>query len=416
MKKQIAINELPIRIVFYILCALYGGLCLYLFYNQSIQQVYGDSLLFESDLPYHISMVVDDGWYYSLTAFVYAFLYKIAGGTVLIAVFLAFVAAGTVIATQKLLELIVSDRYGISCAGALALNFVMPFFVKWAGMYRYVSYQSPNVWHNSTYIVMRLCAVIFMYFYVKYEKDYAEKTISFKRWLILALLLALTTFVKPSFLTVFAPALALKLLWDLIKNKVKFLRAFLMGITVVPSMLVILWQNSVLFGEDTDSGYKISFMETFSFHADHPKVTVVLSVAFPVVVFVCLAVETLIRLAGNKTPKQEENKGYKKEKMLTSPLRDKTYIFSLVMAAVGFAEAILLIETGHRSKDGNFLWGYSVALFFLYLTSFKKWYGFIKERKWIPAAVCGAVFAYQIVCGAIFFTRLVSGETYFMIG
>ncbi|MBQ8138951.1 MAG: hypothetical protein IJ195_05795 [Lachnospiraceae bacterium] len=393
MKKQIAKNELPIRIVFYILCALYGGLCLYLFYNQSIQQVHGDSLLFESDLPSHISMVVDDGWYYSLTAFIYAFLYKIAGGTVLIAVFLALVAAGTVIATQKLLELIVSDRYGISCAGALALNFVMPFFVKWAGMYRYVSYQSPNVWHNSTYIVMRLCAVIFMYFYVKYEKDYAEKTISFKRWLILALLLALTTFVKPSFLTVFAPALALKLLWDLIKNKVKFLRAFLMGIIVVPSMLVILWQNSVLFGKDTDSGYKISFMETFSFHADHPKVTVVLSVAFPVVVFVCLAVETLIRLAG-----------------------DKTYIFSLVMAVIGFAEAILLIETGHRSKDGNFLWGYSVALFFLYLTSFKKWYGFIKERKWIPAAVCGAVFAYQIVCGAIFFTRLVSGETYFMIG
>ena len=167
MKKQIAKNELPIRIVFYILCALYGGLCLYLFYNQSVQQVHGDSLLFESDLPSHISMVVDDGWYYSLTAFIYAFLYKIAGGTVLIAVFLTLLAAGTVIATQKLLELIVSDRYGISCAGALALNFVMPFFVKWAGMYRYVSYQSPNVWHNSTYIVMRLCAVIFMYFYVK---------------------------------------------------------------------------------------------------------------------------------------------------------------------------------------------------------------------------------------------------------
>ena len=80
---------------------------MYLFYNQSIQEVYGDSLLFESDLPYHISMVVDDGWYYSLTAFVYAFLYKIADGTVLIAVFLALVSAATVIATQKFLELIV---------------------------------------------------------------------------------------------------------------------------------------------------------------------------------------------------------------------------------------------------------------------------------------------------------------------
>ena len=154
-----------------------------------------------------------------------------------------------------------------------------------------------------------------------------------------------------------------------------------------------------------------------------------LSLAFPIVVFVCLAVETLIRLAsnkrackaGNKEDNEKDNQNgdkedNKKEKMLTSPLRDRTYIFSIVMAITGFAEAILLIETGHRSKDGNFLWGYSAAPFFLYLTSFKKWYGFIKERKWASAAVCGAELAYQIVCGAIFFTRLISGETYFMIG
>ncbi|MCR4618661.1 MAG: hypothetical protein K5669_10835 [Lachnospiraceae bacterium] len=407
--KTINKKDLPIKIIFYVLTAVYGGLCFYLFYNQSLQQTYSDSLLFESDLPYHISMVVDDGWYYSLTALIYAGLYRLANGTVFIAAFLAICSAATVIATKKFLDELMEDGGAVNYAGALCLNFVMPFFIRWAGMYRYVSYQSPNVWHNSTYICMRLCAVIFMYFFVKYEKDYKKENLNLKKWLMLTILLALTTFVKPSFLTVFAPALALKLLWDLIKNKIKFIRVFLMGLTVIPSLAIILWQNSVLFGDDS-SGYKISFMETFSFHADHPKVTVLLSLSFPIIVFLCIAVGVIMDAAGNKTNKKTLKESVKEI------CGNKDYIFTIIMAAVGFAEAILLIETGKRSRDGNFLWGYSAAMFFLYITSFKMWYSFLKQKRWIAFVLCAAVLVYQIVCGAIFFTRLISGETYFMIG
>ena len=99
-----------IMIVFFVITAVYGGLCFYLFYNQSLQGT-GYVYAFESDLPYHISMVVDDGWYYSLTAFIYLALYKLAGGgTVLIAVFLALTAAATIIATWKLLELLLDEE------------------------------------------------------------------------------------------------------------------------------------------------------------------------------------------------------------------------------------------------------------------------------------------------------------------
>lgn len=386
-------SELIIKIAFYVLVAAYGALCFYLFYHQSIQSTSPDNHYFESDLPFHISMVVDDGWYYSLTAFIYLALYRITGGgTVLIALFLAIVSAATVVATKKLLDKIMPGENLVGYGAALALNLVMPFFIKWAGMYRYVSYQSGNVWHNSTYICMRLLSVIFLIFFAEYEKRYMERGLNVKEWIVLAVLLALTTFVKPSFLTVFAPALAIKLLYDLIKNRIKFIRVFLMGVTVVPSLGVMLWQNSILFGNDTSNGFKISFMETFSLHADHPKITVLLSLAFPIVIFV---IDMILR-----------GKFWK----------DRSYVFSLVMAVVGFGEAVLLVETGSRSRDGNFLWGYCLALFILYITSFKRWYGFLKNRKWIAAGVGGSVFVYQIVCGAIFFTRLMAGETYFMIG
>ncbi len=386
-------TEYIIMIAFFVITVVYGGLCFYLYYHQSIQSL-GYVPTFESDLPYHISMVVNDGWYYSLTAFIYLALYKIAGGgTVLIALFLAIVTAATVIATWKLLELIMEGERIPAMAGALAVNLVMPFFVKWAGMYRYASYQAPNVWHNSTYICMRLAAVVFLIFYVKYEKDYAKDFakggMNVKKWLILAVLLAVTTFIKPSFLTVFAPALFIKLLVDLIRKKASFVKVLIMGLTVVPSMGVMLWQNSILFGDEASNGYKISFMETFSFRADHPKITVILSLVFPIAVFIC---EVITRQF------------------------DKTYLLSIVIAFIGFVLAAFLIETGTRSRDGNFLWGYSIALFVLYLTSFAGFFRFLRQKRWIMSAVCGSIFIYQIVCGAIFFTRLISGETYFMIG
>ena len=50
---------------------IYGGLCLYLFLMQSIQPLDYDNRYFQSDLPYHISMIIDDGWYYSFTAYPY---------------------------------------------------------------------------------------------------------------------------------------------------------------------------------------------------------------------------------------------------------------------------------------------------------------------------------------------------------
>ena len=395
-------SEKIIYIIFLLITAAYGGLCLYLFYNQSVQPADYKNIYFESDLPYHISMVRDDGWYYSLTGLLYLLLLKVGGGsTVPIAVFLAVTAVATVIITERLLKKIWSVETGLACAGALALNFVMPFYIRWAGEHRYISYQAGNLWHNSTYQVMKLGALICLYLYFTYEEKYyktGDEGLKVKDYIIFAAALALTTFIKPSFLTVFAPAFAIKLLRDIAKGKAKFIKALLYGITVIPSLGVMLWQNSILFGEETENGYKFAFLETFSLHADHPKVTIVLSLAFPAAVVIALIINAI----------------WSKIKTGKIPLLDKDYTFSILMAAIGFVLAAVLAETGERAGAGNFLWGYSIALALLYITSFKEWLMFIKNKRYADFAVCGAVFAYQLICGIIFFTRLLGGETYFM--
>ena len=392
-------NKKVWQVLSFLVLAAYGVACFYLHYMQSLQPLDYDNRYFQSDLPYHISMIIEDGWYYSFTAYVYQILYVLGGNSgVLIAVFLTGMSVGTVLLTKKLLALEdgAKEKELSLTVQALMCNLVMAFFLPLAGKYRYVSYQNGNLWHNSTYLVMRLIGMATLLYYFRLEKTYGER-ISAKNWFILTALLAVGTGVKPSFLTVFAPALALKLLWDLF-HRVRFRQIFLLGCTVLPSLGVMLWQNAVLFGQDTGNGFHFAPWYTFSLHADRPKAAVLCSLAFPLVV----ALFSLKKI-----------------------FSDKQYFFAWMMAGIGFFEALLLAETGSRSRDGNFLWGYLFALFFLYVYSFRVFKEMIltwREEKdtkvvsWIPVALCGLVFLYQLYCGVYFFLRLLGGETYFMFG
>ena len=413
------------------LMALYGMACLYLYYMQSIQPLDYDNRYFQSDLPYHISMIVEDGWYYSFTAYVYQALYYLCGKTTVgIALFLAAVTVASLVLTELLLRRMagMQRRSWATMAAALALNLAMPFYLKWAGSYRYVSYQSGNLWHNSTYLCMRLLALAALLYYQKLEEHYREK-ITAKQWIVFALLLVICTGVKPSFLTVFAPVLALKLRGDLC-HRVRFKQVFLLGAAVLPACGVVLWQNMVLFGEDTGNGMTFDPWYTFSLHADRPKLAVLCSLAFPLVVLGA----SLLAM----TREQWRQLGSAREDVWPGgvyQLRlNRTYLFAWLMTSVGFAEALCLVETGSRSRDGNFLWGYLFAIFWLHAVSLIKWLSLrnvdialltsgenstqrvrmIIIR--IAYILAGLVLLYQLWCGVYFFFRLLGGETYFMMG
>jgi len=453
------------------LAALYGGACLYLYYMQSIQPLDYDNRYFQSDLPYHISMIVEDGWYYSFTAYAYQALYYLCGKTTVgIALFLAVVTVASLLLTELLLRRMAGTRRGswATMAAALVLNLVMPFYLKGAGGYRYVSYQSGNLWHNSTYLCMRFLALAALLYYQKLEEGYREK-ITGKQWFAFALLLVICTGVKPSFLTVFAPVLALKLLWDLC-HKARFKQVFLLGSAVLPACGVVLWQNMVLFGEDTGNGMTFAPWYTFSLHADRPKLAVLCSLAFPLVVLGA----SLLALIGQKrrqpgtdalvltgrkrqpgtdalvlTGQQRRQPGSGPMTVTDQPeagnadarsggmyqlCLNRAYLFSWLMALVGFAEALCLAETGGRSRDGNFLWGYLFAIFWLYVVSLVKWLSLrsidirplpseekpLRRTRFfllrVAYILAGLVLLYQLWCGVYFFIRLLGGETYFMMG
>lgn len=387
MKKQ----QKAARYAVHGLILLYTLACLWLFYHQSIADLTVEGEIpYQSDLPLHISMIVEDGWYYSFTAYAYKLLHMLFQGSTLgICLFLALTAGATVYATERLVCHFgkCKENTWYPLLLALSLNFVMPCYVKMVGEFRYVSYQSGNIWHNSTYLCMRLAAVITLLRYFQLEQKY-RAGLTWKEWCGFALLNIVCTGIKPSFLLVFSPIMGLFLLVDLMR-KVPLKKILIFGSALLPSGLVILWQNAVLFGKDTGNGIGFRPWYSFSLHTEIPKLAVVCSLLFCVMVM-------LFRLKDLR--------------------RDKETFFPVLMSALGFLEALCLVENGSRGVDGNFLWGYSFCLFVLFALCAVKWIR-MDGKTWEQKALrigLGILYGWHLYCGLYFFLRLVCGESYWM--
>ncbi|MBR6309252.1 MAG: hypothetical protein IKR39_11675 [Lachnospiraceae bacterium] len=384
------------KIIYIALLAVYAGFLVYLYYNQ-VAALLDDSGRFESDTVVHIRMAVWDGYYHSLAAFVYLFFTKIFNlgwGLILSVILLAALTVGAIPLTAKLVREAL-NRSGVSLPDYLvwiisfAGNILIAFYVKAANRAHYIGYQSPNMWHNSTYIFMRFFAILTLLSFLKLYDDY-KSGVSLKNWLVFTLLLTVTTGFKASFLTVFAPVLAIVLLRDLCR-KTKFINVFVMALSVIPPMAVMVLQSIVMSGTDGSNGYAIKPFAALSMRGDHPKATVILSVLFPLVLLLA---------------------------HIKDFYKDKYYFWSLVMWAIGFLEVFLFIETGERALDSNFMWGYSIALFFLFVSSMVRLFKdiFVEKTSLIQKIICyvaAAVLVWHVISGINYFCILLSGVTYF---
>lgn len=380
------------RILFDIFLLIYACLLFYLFYNQLLYPVTG---IFESDTSVHVRFAVEDHYFHSLAAFIYLLLSVLPFSNVLIALTLTATSIISIIACAVLIKKLLGSEaipdLVLYLFSAFA-NFVMGAYVAKANKQHYIGYQNANMWHNSTYIFMKLAAIFTVIAFIDIYKEYKEK-ITLKNWIAFSVLLAVTTGFKASFLTVFAPALAVMLLIDWCKGT-KFKNVLWLGTTVFPSLIIMYIQSLVMAGDGASNGYVISPFTALSMRGDHPKVTLVLSVLFPAIVFLS---------------------------HIKDFYKDKIYLGTLILTAFGFSEAFLFLETGERSLDSNFLWGYSIALFFLFIESMVILYRDVHNKLRIQKPLRKIfvfleffVLLHHVLSGVYYFVLLLSGVTYFV--
>ena len=385
---------------------LYGGYtiaCIFLYYMQA---AVGSEEKYLSDLPAHLQMA-KDGWGYSLTALIYRFFMLLPAYEVWVALFLGLCTGATMVLTYFAVRNFVYGKWAALCT-AFAVNIVMPCFVNAVHYQRYVGYQSPSVWHNSTYLVMKLLASLTLVFYLRTAHDYKKK-MPWKHFILFTVFLTLSTAVKSSFLLVFAPVAFVGLFFDGAR-KVPVKRILLFASAILPSLAILLFQEVVLFGKDTENGIVFEFGYNVYLRAERPYLTMILSALFPVLVFLFNIVPVI----------KETLRDFKAKRLP----RHTFFFLAWSMWAMGAFELLFLKETGQRALDGNFSWGYDFTLFVLFVLSILyfmnnlrsvRFLGGNKVFRNIYTVITGAVLAYHMYCGALFFVRLLLGQSYFMM-
>lgn len=352
-----------------------------MFYYQAIQ--YND--LYKSDLPAHITFATS-GRGYSLLYAAIGLIYKLTENVFFIALFESFLVIGTWLLTGKLLQLLVcSIEYACACFAALPLTFLTGIYIPFVYEHFYRQQLVTQPYHNITYYGMRFFAVCVMICLTVMIDRYLEN-IKWQNFCFLTLFLMLSTAIKPSFLLGFAAALLFFLIIDFLKygfERKKFSHIIIMGMSVIPSLIVLIVQAKMLYGkpiEEGGSGIALIWGANFVKMGLIPTILkLICGLSFP----------CLVLLVNNKKLRKEEK-------------------FVYLMFAIQLLVCIIFSETGRRARHGNFYWGLYCAAFFLFVFAGAKYWRDCRELdssyKW-----------YKIIGFILFFAHLMSGAVYFVI-
>ena len=356
----------------------------WLFYYQAKER-------FASDLALHISAALySNEGDYTITKPIYRFIYNHCWQANGISVFLSINIIATIVATKYFLSYLIKgkeDKNLLIWLFAILLNFIIAIYIPFIHTYWNAGVQEANEWHNSTYICMKLIGMIAVMVYFSMDKEYLQK-ISFWKYIVFCILLTVANAIKPNFILAFAPTMLVFLIVDFIRNikdKHAIRNMFIFGSAVLISLSVLLYQSKVLYGGDTGAGVTVGFMTLLKAYHPYPIISLIQSAAFPLFV-----------LATN----------------FKTIIKDRKYLFILIINIVALLEYLFLEETGVRKMDGNFDWGYSFTLMLAFTSSIAVLMNNEKRRKmayWIAAY---GLLAAHIVCGIIYFVRLMMGFSY----
>lgn len=254
---------------------------------------------------------------------------------------------------------------------------------------RYLGAFSPNPFQNATYLAARPFAVLVFFLAVDVLREY-EKNMRWMRpkYVLFGLSLLAATMTKPSFTLVLVSACGIIMLWRLLHSRMKCMKAFWqLGIYFIPTFFDLLYQYRDVFtggAGEGDRGVGIGFLTAWGTVTDNVLVSVLLGIAFPIVVLLFRR----MRFGEN------------------DHLR-----FAWQLYAISLLMLMFLYEKGYRMVHINFAWGYMYGMFFLYVTSILTLAGETKRRGqpcW-QLILQWSIFGLHVICGLDYFRVILGG-------
>jgi hypothetical protein len=284
----------------------------------------------------------------------------------------------------KEIQGILSDQITFIASLCAIFYFGIPLLFFVHDKYYLMSNQTPNLFHNSSSILVYPLSYLLFHYQIKFWNGTGEN--NFIKMLLIILISAL---IKPSFLLAFlivTPLMTLFLHGFSLKTFRFYLPlGFIILIIICQSIIIYYYQIGRLLNQE--SHVTISYLDFWSIL--YPKLYYPVSLAggfmFPGI-FILL---TLL-----------EKKSFA-----------FYYAFLLVIASILIF--VFFSETGPRRFHGNFSWQVSLSYYVLLIVILKEWFGYIRNHQismW-KNAILGFVLALHGISGIIYLYRfLVLGD------
>ena len=376
------------------LTAIYFVLCVFLYYKF---MGWTEGAVYESDLPAHISLAVDDGLIYSLISFIIIGLSK-SGTLIVLPLILGMFAVLSVFFSAELIIELTDKKIesNVAILLGLLLNIVMPCYISGLSDGRYMGMHASSIWHNSTYLMMKWLGLWTILIYLRLEKNISEK-LTLESYTFFVIILTLTTAAKPNFFLTVTPVMFVFLIADLVQKKAPAKKLFFLASSIIPSIAVMLYQNKALFNAGAGgNGIEIVPGKAMSAHTGFLIPVSILSIAFPLMILLLHIKEIF---------------------------KNRYMLFAWMCAGCGYMQYFLFSEKGARNMDANFSWGYAFTIILIFGISLIMWIGDIKnwgnDKSVIRKGyllLSGMVLGYHTYCGVLFFTKLCMGVSYMMWG
>ncbi len=236
-----------------------------------------------------------------------------------------------------------------SSAVAVMALMVGPLYMRFYNERYYLGQGTPNTWHNPTTTGVRPFLLLVTILTVDYFSDQDSRTIcvggkNINRTLfyqiVLGILLAFGTLIKPSLPMVYLPACFILAVASLIKERGKnFFTLLVRYLYILPAILIMGWQYlSIFLGGNPRSasgpGFAIDFFYTARLFASSVVLSLIMRMAFPFLIIVLWRKEIF---------------------------KDKMFRLIGLEYLAGLLITWTFRETGRRINHGNFGWGNVIA-------------------------------------------------------
>ncbi|MBQ6455931.1 MAG: hypothetical protein IJJ31_02250 [Mogibacterium sp.] len=383
--------------------AAVSAVCLELFYRMIVN--YNGK--YESDIGYYaLERTQSTEPQERLVGILCQWLFDINQSTLEINIMLALVIAAIIVANFAVIRFFLREdgllesvpRRAVQVF-SVAMLFIGPIYVPVIHEYFYRKSFSSFCWHSPTQHFMTLFAMIAAVCFLRMYMPYDTEGVSVKWWIATLITTFLATTSKPSYTIGLVFTIVIMFIAELIRKGadgflVRFRRMFIMGMSVVPSGLYIIWLNKRQFADNTQFGeeHEIVFGLGPLLNYERPWAALLFGITFAIAVF-----------AFN-----------------LKKFRDTKYKFALYTFVIGTLQWATISETGTRSNFGNFSWGRMFGCYFITLTAcavflemyYNRDFFSSRSKRTAAMAVIGLILAASVICQLYHFYLILTGHGY----